>query len=116
MIYYTNSVNFCKKMGCSLIAPQILYFSKLIISYIFLVRYDHLIVKYFSKKYQLVKMKIIGVNDCPTLLKKRVQINPSTGYLFNNFKQVLMVGRDKYSWVILHSTKNGAILNTAPDE
>ena len=103
-------------MGCSIIAPQNLYFLKLIISYIFLVRYVHLMVKYLSEKYQLVKMKINGVHDCPTLLIKRVQISPSTGSLVNSFKQVLMVGQDKYSGAILNSTKNGAILNTAPDE
>ena len=81
-----------------------------------MVRYVHLMVKYKSEKYQLVKMKIKGVHDCPTLLRKHVQINPSIGSLVNSFKQVLMVGRDKYSGAILNSTKNGAILNTAPDE
>ena len=81
-----------------------------------MVRYVHLMVKYLSEKYQLVKMKINGVHDCPTLLKKHVQINPSIGSLVNSFKQVLMVGQDKYSGAILNSTKNGAILNTAPDE
>ena len=35
-----------------------------------MVRYVHLMVKYLSEKYQLVKMKINGVHDCPTLLKK----------------------------------------------
>ena len=64
-------------------------------------------VKYLSEKYQLVKMKINGVHDCPTLLKKCVQISPSTGSLVNSFKQVLMVGRDKYSGAILNSTKMG---------
>ena len=81
-----------------------------------MVRYVHLMVKYLSEKYQLVKMKINGVHDCPTLLKKCVQIYPSTVLLVNSFKQVLMVGLDIYSGAILNNTKKGAILNTAPDE
>ena len=73
-------------------------------------------LKYLSAKYQLVKIEINSVHDCPTLLKNRVQIYPSTVLLVNSFKQVLMVGLDIYSGAILNNTKNGAILNTAPDE
>ena len=73
-------------------------------------------LRYLSTKYQLIKIEINSVHDCPTLLKKRVQNFPITVPLVNSFKQVLMVGQDKYSGAILNSTKIGAILNTAPDE
>merc|ERR1712240_328925 len=116
MIYYTNSVNFYRKNGMFNNCPTKSIFFKINNIIYFLVRYVHLIVKYLSEKYQLVKIKINGVHDCPTLLIKRVQISPSTGSLVNSFKQVLMVGQDKYSGTILNSTKNGTILNTAPDE